>query len=113
MKKKINPFLEGAEIVTTIFTGEEDRHIWMLGDNSIGIVNTDTMVHDLITNFFGQDNDILPVTVISSLSKDKYIGLYISKDGEIWFVFLRESKGMLRKLQTDILGEGKFFLQYI
>lgn len=45
--------IEGNEIVTTLYSGDSHIYIWMLGDGSIGLVNPDTMVYDLVANFFG------------------------------------------------------------
>lgn len=77
----------------------------MLGDGSIGLVNPDTMVYDLVANFFGGPNDnVTPFTAIASQYTRKVIGLYI-QDALIYFVFLRGDAAMIRKLQSDCLQD--------
>jgi hypothetical protein len=81
----------------------------MLGDGSIGLVNPDTMVYDLVANFFGGPNDnVTPFTAIGSQYTRKVIGLYI-QDALIYFVFLRGDAAMIRKLQSDCLSDRKSF----
>jgi hypothetical protein len=91
-------FLEGNEIVTTLYSGDSHIYIWMLGDGSIGLVNPDTMVYDLVENFFGGPMDnVTPFTAIASMYTRKVMGLYIH-NALIYFVFLRGSEAMIRKL---------------
>lgn len=79
----------------------------MPGDNSIGLVNPETMVHDIIANFFGSaSEEIIPFTVIASHKEKKVLGLYIvSRTQEMNFVFLRSGNGFVRKSQLEVLGE--------
>jgi len=82
----------------------------MPGDNSVGLVNPESMIHDLVSNFFGnQYEDIVPFTVIASQREKKVMGLYIRSDNEISFVFLRAGEGLVRKPQEQVLGNGNFF----
>jgi hypothetical protein len=83
-----------------------------MGDNSISTVDPSTMVHDMINNFFGTEKNVIPFTAISCQIESKLMGLYICPDGEIWFVFLRTGKGMIRKSQSDVLGEGKALYKF-
>lgn len=77
----------------------------MLGDGSIGLVNPSSMTYELISNFFGNpDENVTPFTAIASTKERKVIGLYI-KDALIYFVFLRGDDAMIRKLQSDCLGD--------
>jgi len=99
--------LEGAEIVTTLYNGDNLVYIWMLGDGSIGLVDPSTMEYDIIENFFGDINrNVTPFTAVASIKQRKVLGLYI-EDNLIYFVFLRGQNPLLRKLQSDILGESK------
>ena len=99
--------LEGNEIVTTLYSGDNHIYIWMLGDGSIGLVNPDTMVYDLVANFFGSPRDnVTPFTAIASNYSKKVMGLYI-EDALIYFVFLRGNQAMIRKLQSDCLFDSK------
>jgi hypothetical protein len=80
----------------------------MLGDGSIGLVNPDTMVYDLVANFFGGPMDnVTPFTAIASQYSKKVMGLYID-NALIYFVFLRGngSEAMVRKLQSDSLYDS-------
>lgn len=79
----------------------------MPGDNSIGLVNPETMVYDVIANFFGPFSDeAIPFTVIASHKEKKVLGLYIiPRTEELNFVFLRSGNGLIRKNQTEVLGE--------
>lgn len=100
-------FLEGNEIVTTLYSGDSHIYIWMLGDGSIGLVNPDTMVYDLVANFFGSPRDnVTPFTAIASSYSKKVMGLYI-ENSLIYFVFLRGNQAMVRKLQSDCLFDSK------
>lgn len=82
----------------------------MPGDGSIGLCDPYTMVYDLISNFFGNPNeDVTPFTAIASPISRKVMGVYI-KDEIVRFVFLRGENPMIRKFQTDVLGDRK---QYI
>lgn len=93
--------------MTTLYSGDGHIYIWMLGDGSIGLVNPDTMVFDLVANFFGQPNsNVTPFTAIASQYTRKVIGLYI-QDALIYFVFLRGDHAMIRKLQSDCLSDRK------
>jgi hypothetical protein len=106
MRSNVN--VEGNEIVTTLYSGDSHIYIWMLGDGSIGLVNPDTMVYDLVANFFGGPMDnVTPFTAIASLHTRKVLGLYI-QDALIYFVFLRGDQEMVRKLQSDCLFDSKF-----
>lgn len=94
--------------MTTIHTGNKQLHLWIMGDNSLGIVNCESMTHDLIPNFFGEFEGIIPLTVITNLIADKVLGLYICQKGDIYFVFFRRSSGIIRKTQSEVLSQGKF-----
>ena len=99
--------LEGNEIVTTLYSGDSHIYIWMLGDGSIGLVNPDTMVYDLVANFFGSPRDnVTPFTAIASSYSKTVMGLYI-EDALIYFVVLRGNQAMIRKLQSDCLFDSK------
>lgn len=90
-----------------MYSGDDHTYIWMPGDNSIGLVNPQTMVHDIIANFFGPSSEeSIPFTVIASHKEKKVLGLYISsRTQEMNFVFLRSGNGFIRKSQLEILGE--------
>lgn len=104
--KPIN--LKGAEMVSTLHTGDEFMYIWMPGDSSIGLVHPDTMIHDLVTNFYGAGSErISPFTVIGHHREKKVLGLYIKENGEVWFTFLRAGQGLVRKSQKEVLENGK------
>lgn len=93
--------------MTTLYSGDSHIYIWMLGDGSIGLVNPDTMVYDLVANFFGGPTEnVTPFTAIASQYTRKVIGLYI-QDALIYFVFLRGDAAMIRKLQSDCLSDRK------
>lgn len=98
--------------MTTLYNGDDQIYIWMLGDGSIGLCNPYTMVYDLISNFFGNPNeDITPFTAIASAVSRKVMGVYI-KNELIYFVFLRGDNPMIRKLQSEVLGERNFSFNY-
>ena len=97
--------------MTTLHTTDDDCFTWMPGDNSLGIVNTDNMYHDLISNFFGREHEsVIPITIVSAPTQQKYMGLYITQvDGDINFAFMRKDQQICRKSQTDVIGSGKIF----
>jgi hypothetical protein len=52
--------------VTTLYSDDDSNYVWLLGNNSIGLVNPKTMVYDLVPNFFGNPNEeITPFTAIA------------------------------------------------
>jgi hypothetical protein len=80
----------------------------MPGDNSVCLVNPKNLVHDKVTNFFGNDaaHTIKPMTSIASFAEKKVLGVYMvgeTPEG-LHFVFLRAGHGMVRKKQKDIIG---------
>jgi hypothetical protein len=81
----------------------------MLGNGSIGLCNPNNMTYELISNFFGNpEENVSPFTAIASVNTRKVLGLYI-KDALIYFVFLRNDNPMIRKLQSDCLGDSNIF----
>lgn len=93
--------------MTTLYSGDDLIYIWMIGDNSIGIVNPRNFAHDLIKDFFGKKNEqVMAFTVIASPHEHKLLGLYMS-NSEIYFVLVRGDKKPERKLQKEVLGSGK------
>lgn len=99
--------LEGAEIVTTLYHGDHITYIWMLGDNSLGLVNSKTFEYDIVENFFGPTNvAVTPFTVVASNLKRKLLGLYI-QDNQLFFAFMRGSGPVIRTLQSEILKDSK------
>lgn len=102
--------LEGAEIVTTLYNGDHITYIWMLGDNSVGLVDTNSFEFDIIENFFGPNNiAVTPFTVIASNMKRKLLGLYI-QNNELFFAFMRGTGPIVRKSQTEVLGDSKIII---
>ena len=102
--------LEGAEIVTTLYNGDHITYIWMLGDNSVGLVDTATFEYDIIENFFGESNiSVTPFTVIASNKQKKLLGLYI-QDNQLFFAFWKGQGAITRKLQSDVLEDSKFYI---
>ena len=95
-KRPIN--LNGNEIVTTLYSGDDNIYIWMLGDGSIGLCNPHTMVFDLCANFFGSSVEkVTPFTAVASVVMSKVVGMYL-KDLMIYFVFLDGDQGLVRRL---------------
>lgn len=93
--------------MTTLYSGDDLIYIWMIGDNSIGIVNPRNFNHDLIKDFFGHRNEeIMAFTVIASPHEHKLLGLYM-KNSDIYFVLARGDNEPVRKLQSSVLGSGK------
>jgi hypothetical protein len=81
-----------------MYSGDDKVYIWMLGDGSIGLCNPNTMVYDLCQNFFGDAfENVTPFTAVASILQAKVIGMYL-KDLKIYFVFLRGTEGIVRKL---------------
>jgi hypothetical protein len=71
------------------------------------------MVYDLCANFFGNSDEIVtPFTAVASITQAKVIGMYL-KDLMIYFVFLRGTESIVRKLQTEVLYDSKFYHQQI
>lgn len=103
--KGVKPLnITGAEMVSTLYSGDEFMYIWMPGDTSIGLVKPDTMVHDLVTNFYGVPEErVKPFCVVANHIQKKVLGMYIKQKGEVWFVFLRAGQGLIRKSQNEIL----------
>jgi hypothetical protein len=92
------------QFVTTLYRGDDKTYIWMPGDNSICLVNPDTLVHDKVMNFFGQNPSpkMEPITAIASNIEKKVMGIYFNGEtatnpSGINFVFLRAGHGMVRK----------------
>jgi hypothetical protein len=70
--------LNGSQITSTLYCGDDVLFIWMLGDNSIAIANPKSLAYDLIPDFFGRPGEeITPFCVIASLFEHKISGLYI------------------------------------
>ena len=75
-RKPVN--LNGSQITTTSYCGDETLFIWMLGDNSIAILNPESLAYDIIHDFFGTpEEDVTPFGIIASLFEHKLVGLYI------------------------------------
>lgn len=75
------------------------------------LVNPDTLVHDKVMNFFGNNTieKVDPLTAVASTKEKKVLGIYgtSGEDFNIKFVFLRAGHGMVRKSISDILtGES-------
>lgn len=103
--KPIN--LSGTEMVSTLHSGDDQMYIWMPGDSSIGLVDPESMVHDLVTNFYGSSGDrVTPFTVVANHGEKKVLGMYIKASGDIWFAFLRAGDGIIRKNQKEVLQNG-------
>jgi hypothetical protein len=101
--------LDGSEIVTTLYADDSVNFIWLLGNNSIGLVNPKTMVYDLVPNFFGNPNEeIIPFTAIACPKTRKLAGLYMNKS-EIYVVFVKPGGKLIRKKQSDILGPSNLY----
>lgn len=102
--------IDGNDIVTTLYSGDSKVYIWMLGDGSIALCNPDSMVYDLCANFFGNfQEQTTPFSAVASIIQSKVIGMYLQNQ-MIHFVFLRGVEGIIRKLQSEILGESKTLL---
>jgi len=75
----------------------------MPNDSSICLVNPNTLVHDKVMNFFGNDpsKQVEPLTAVASTREKKVLGIYDvderGADGGMKFVFLRAGHGMVRK----------------
>jgi len=78
----------------------------MLGDCSIGIVNSQTMIFDLISNFFGETHEkITPLSLIASSNRKKIFGLY-TKDSEKSICFMRAGGVIIRMQETELVPKG-------
>lgn len=89
-----------------MYQGDDYAFIWMMGDNSIAIVNPNTMVYDLISNFFESPQDeVTPFTAICSKKTRKVIGLYM-KQNELILVYMSPEGRFIRKYQKDVVDEG-------
>ena len=77
----------------------------MRGDGSIGLVNPQTLTSNVVTNFFGSPNEnVSPFTAIASPNQNKVLGLDV-KNGIVEFVFLHSDQTLVRKPQSECLGE--------
>lgn len=93
--------------MTTLYSEDDSAFIWMLGDNSIAIVNPNTMVYDLISGFFeSPQEEVTPFTAICSKRSRKMIGLYM-KENDLILVYMSPEGRFVRKLQRDVVDEGK------
>lgn len=93
--------------MTTLYQGDDYAYIWMMGDNSIAIVNPNTMVYDLVSNFFESPHeDVTPFTAICSKKSRKLLGLYM-KDNNLLLVYMSPEGRFIRKHQKDVVDEGK------
>jgi hypothetical protein len=107
-KKALN--LNGSQITSTLYCGDDILFIWMLGDNSIAIANPQTLAFDLIPNFFGlPSEEITPFSTVASLYEHKLVGLYI-KSSLINIVFMRNAKTTVRKNIAEIVSQGETIL---
>lgn len=89
-----------------MYSGDDVTYIWMLGDNSVAIVNPNTMVYDLIYGFFEDpQEEVTPFTAICSTKSKKMIGLYM-KENDIILVYMTPDGKFIRKYQSDIVDEG-------
>lgn len=77
--KGVKPLnIKGSEMVSTLYSGDDFMYIWMPGDSSIGLVQPETMVHDLVTNFYGtQEEKVKPFTVVANHIDKKVLGMYV------------------------------------
>jgi len=104
---------DGAEMITTLYNGDDSVYIWMLGDRSIALVDPKTFEFDKVSNFFGDKSvESIPFTAIASLEQRKILGLYI-EDGVVHFSFLRQSGSIIRSLQSEVIGSSNFFTNYL
>jgi len=102
--------LNGSQITTTLYCGDDTLFIWMLGHNSIGITNTSTLAFDLIPDFFGPPEiEVTPFGAIASLFEHKILGLYM-QDAEIKIVLMRNGRNATRKRVSEIIPEGETIL---
>ena len=84
--------LNGSQITTSLYCGDEVLYIWMVGGNSIAITNPITLAFDLIPDFFGPPSDeVTPFSTIASLYEHKILGLYIH-DSLIKIVLMRNGR---------------------
>lgn len=89
---------QGVQMMSTRYTGDDLMYIWIPGDSSIGLVDPKSMVHDLVTNFYGSNKEkIIPFSVVADHKERKVLGLYIKRNSEVWFAFLRAGEGLIRK----------------
>lgn len=102
--------LNGSQITTSLYCGDDTLYIWMMGSNAIGITNPQTLAFDLIPDFFGKpDEEITPFSAIASLFEHKILGLYI-QEGVIKIVLMRNGRQATRKNISDIIPEGETVL---
>ena len=100
--------LRDGHSVSSLHTGDDLMYIWMPGDSSIGLVNPDNMIYDLVTNFYGSSGEkITPLALVGNQLEKKVLGSYTKQNGEVWYTFLRAGQGLIRKSQYEVLQNRK------
>lgn len=114
--------LKRAEWVTSVYVNAYKTFIWLLDNNSVGLVNTLDFHTDILSNFYRSqqerkfgpfDEDIFPVGAIASNRTKKAFAAYFidtNRNGvaeDMGFVYMSQA-GLARKNQQEVLPAGSF-----
>lgn len=82
----------------------------MLGDNSIAILNPESLAYDIIHEFFGTpQEEVTPFGIVASLFEHKLVGLYI-RECQIELKFMRNAKDTVTKEAYEVIPQGETLL---
>lgn len=113
------PRLEFLRLINYSSTNDQNIYLWPCGNADLAVVDFKTLEYDIITNFFTEDTNLIPLSIKSAQNGRKVISLVSSKtsgatsvlywnkvQGEEDGIIVKPTKAIDPKLSTGLYLEA-------